>query len=311
MKRFKKILVGIDLSNENRLVSSKLSTPTQEVVAQAVTLAKANSARLLFFYVLPALANQLDAQSQVLLEMHHGRRTVKDDAEQRIVEIAQSAQAKGVNAEGRIGLGTSWIELIRQVQSGEHDLLIAGARHHGRIESALLGSTSIKLLRKCPCPVWIMQPGTKINNILVAHDLTPVGDQALDLGASMARLNEAQLHILHALDLSVDQHWYLGPIPGNDGPTIRQQAEEKITSQLAQLELKCSGQIHVENYAPCAAILDFVNKNSIDLLIMGTVARTGIAGLIIGNTAEKLLPRISCSILALKPDGFRTPVTME
>jgi universal stress protein E len=271
-----------------------------------VTLAKANSAQLLFFYVLPKLATQLDAQSQVLLEMHHGRRTVKDDADQRIVEIAQIAQAKGVKAEGRIGLGTSWIELIRQVQSGEHDLLIAGSRHHGRIQSALLGSTSIKLLRKCPCPVWIMQPGTKIDNILVAHDLTPVGDEALDLGVSMARLNEAQLHILHALD-----HSDVGPIPGKDGPTFRQQAEEKITSQLAQLELRPSGQIHVENHAPSIAILDFVDKYSIDLLVMGTVARTGIAGLIMGNTAEKLLPRISCSILALKPEGFRTPVALE
>ncbi len=95
MKRFKRILVGIDLANEDRLVSSKLSTPTQEVIAQAVSLAKASSAELLFFSVLPALANQFDAQTQMLLEMHHGRRTVKDDAEQLIVEIAQKCTSKG------------------------------------------------------------------------------------------------------------------------------------------------------------------------------------------------------------------------
>ncbi len=156
-----------------------------------------------------------------------------------------------------------------------------------------------------------MQPGAKIDNILVAHDLTPVGEQALELGASIARLNEAQIHILHALDLSFDQHWYSGPIPGNGDPTFRGEAEEKIASQLAQFELKRSGKIYIENYAPCAAILDFVDNNSIDLVVMGTVARTGIAGFIVGNTAEKLLPRISCSILALKPEGFRTPVTLE
>ena len=47
-----------------------------------------------------------------------------------------------------------------------------------------------------------------------------------------------------------------------------------------------------------------------DLLVMGTIARTGIAGFIVGNTAERLLPRIPCSVLAIKPEGFVSPVTL-
>ena len=41
---------------------------------------------------------------------------------------------------------------------------------------------------------------------------------------------------------------------------------------------------------------------------MGTVGRSGIDGVIIGNTAEKVLNRIECSVLALKPPGFVTPI---
>jgi nucleotide-binding universal stress UspA family protein len=41
---------------------------------------------------------------------------------------------------------------------------------------------------------------------------------------------------------------------------------------------------------------------------MGTVARTGISGFIIGNTAENILQKIDCSLLALKPQGFVSPV---
>jgi nucleotide-binding universal stress UspA family protein len=44
---------------------------------------------------------------------------------------------------------------------------------------------------------------------------------------------------------------------------------------------------------------------------MGTVARTGIPGLIIGNTAEAILDQITCSVLAAKPPGFVTPVTLD
>ena len=55
-------------------------------------------------------------------------------------------------------------------------------------------------------------------------------------------------------------------------------------------------------------ILEFVHSNNIDILVMGTVARTGIPGLIIGNTAENIFHKINCSLIALKPDGFVSPV---
>jgi nucleotide-binding universal stress UspA family protein len=44
---------------------------------------------------------------------------------------------------------------------------------------------------------------------------------------------------------------------------------------------------------------------------MGTVARIGIPGFIMGNTAETILNHIDCSVLAVKPPGFATPVTLE
>jgi universal stress protein E len=44
---------------------------------------------------------------------------------------------------------------------------------------------------------------------------------------------------------------------------------------------------------------------------MGTVSRAGIAGLLIGNTAEKVLPQVDCSMLTVKPEGFVTPVKLD
>lgn len=47
------------------------------------------------------------------------------------------------------------------------------------------------------------------------------------------------------------------------------------------------------------------------LVVMGTIGRSGIRGMITGNTAERLLPRLHCSLLAVKPDGFQCPVDPE
>ncbi len=44
---------------------------------------------------------------------------------------------------------------------------------------------------------------------------------------------------------------------------------------------------------------------------MGTVSRTGVAGLLIGNTAERILRQVDCSVLTVKPDGFITPVRLS
>ena len=61
---------------------------------------------------------------------------------------------------------------------------------------------------------------------------------------------------------------------------------------------------------PDDVIPDLVRHSDIDLVVMGTVGRTGIPGLFIGNTAEEVLGQIDCSILAIKPPGFESPVTI-
>ncbi len=48
-----------------------------------------------------------------------------------------------------------------------------------------------------------------------------------------------------------------------------------------------------------------------DLVVMGTLARTGIAGLLMGNTAESILMQLDCSVLTVKPPGFVSPITLR
>ena len=54
--------------------------------------------------------------------------------------------------------------------------------------------------------------------------------------------------------------------------------------------------------------LEHIQQNSIDSVIKRTIARSGLAGILTGNTAELHLPRVQCSLLALDPDDFQSPV---
>lgn len=308
MKRFKKILVGVDLSWGDRFVSEELTPPNEEAVRKAIWLAGLNSASIDFLFSL-----DLSAKAQELITTSStNEATVLNEAKDRMASLVEHARDKGIEAESHVAVGKSWLELIRQVISNEHDLVIVGTRHKSAVQTAFLGSTCIKLLRKCPCPVWVTHPPDEqqTNSILIAHDLGPVGDLAMKLGSSMSKLQKAPLHVVHASEYPelVDK-FPSGVVSEERKNAYREESEEYIQKQLAAADLSVPSKVHFSTEPPDAAILHCVEKNDIDLLVMGTIGRTGIPGIITGNIAERLLPQVPCSLLAIKPPGFESPVS--
>ncbi len=309
MKRFKKILVGIDLSWADRFVAEELTVPNAEAVRQALWLAKLNAASVDFLF---SLDLSVKAQ-QLIAESRKHESSIVDEAKDRLAELVRKSQQEGVEAESHVVFGKSWVELIRQVLRKQHDLVLVGTRNLSATQGLLLGSTGIKLLRKCPCAVWITQPLTdqKFDSILVAHDLRPVGDLAMELGCSMARLHHAQLHVIHAAEFSEFDYLFPATISTERKQEYRREAEEHITSQLASADLSLPAKLHFVTEPPEVAIMNCATQLKCDLIVMGTVGRTGVSGLITGNTAERLLPQIPCSLLAVKPPGFESPTSLS
>lgn len=308
MRGFKNILVGIDLSQGDRFVSNELPPPTVEAIERALWLAKLNSARLTFFSAL-----DISAAAQEMIEKSAGGEvTILDDAQEVLGELVARAAAEGVSAGSDVQFGKSWMELIRQVLRNKHDLVVAGTRHLGSLKGLLLGSTGIKLLRKCPCAVWITQPQKmrEIQSILVAHDLQPVGASAMELGCAMAELHGAQLHVLHSVDFPELRSVFPEHVGAEKSVEMRAKAQESLEAQVKGYEFAQPPQIHVVTDAPEHAILERIEQFEVELLVMGTIARTGVTGFFVGNTAERLLPRIPCSVLAVKPEGFVSTVKL-
>ena len=298
MKRFKNILVGVDLSQADRYVSDLLPEPTVEAVERAIWLAKMNSARLTFFYSLDVPAS---AQHEIQAT-ENGDPDVLDLARDALNTLKQRASAESIEADIEVDFGKTSIALIKRVIRADHDLLVAGTRHLSSFKSLILGSTGIKLLRKCPCPVWITMPQSakKIKSILVAHCLREVGDTAMELGCSMAELQGAKLFVVHSLESKKLSH--------DELRQRREEAETKIAAQLSQYQFATEPDVHIVSDPPEVAVLREIEEHNIELLTMGTVARSGIAGLLTGNTAERLLPQIPCSVMAVKPRDFVSPV---
>ncbi len=305
---FSKILVGVDLHADGRFVSRELSRVTENAINLAVDLAKSNHAELVFIYVLPPQAIQLSHDGQMLMGEGDKYKSVYDDACEVLSDIANEAAQQGIKTASKVVFGKSWAENIREVLRNAYDLVIVGTRRLGPFRSRLFGSTGLKLLRKCPCPVWVAKPGElgeRSLPILVAHDLTSVGESALKLGCAMARNFSCSIHVLHSIEtefLSSEQR----------EERLKIVVAKMIRGHLASLNAQdLDATIQVDFGNPDEAILDYLDAHKVQLTVMGTVARAGIAGFFTGNTAEKLLPYLPCSVLAVKPVDFTSPVTLE
>ena len=97
---------------------------------------------------------------------------------------------------------------------------------------------------------------------------------------------------------------------------MKKELSTRRLSQLHQLlghiHIPLEGEnIHLREGMSEAVVKQAITELNVDVLVMGSVARSGIPGLLIGNKAEKLLTTINCTVLTIKPDGFVSPVPLD
>ena len=310
MQKFENILVGVDLSSGDRFAADELSESTEEAIHQALSLGSALKAKLTFFAGI-----DLSPQTEELLQADsaHLWRTVDDDVVRVMEHIKQRADERGIEAEVNYAHGTAWEQLIRQVIRGDHDLIIIGTRAHTAIGRTLFGTTATKLLRYAPCPVWVTKPGLREKeelDVLVAVDLGEVGMRCLQIAIGGGQHFTTRTHVLHVIEEQTGG-WFHKRIDAEKLAVYREQkkaeAEQELEQRLSSLDyrtLELGVQVFVEFGAPDKQILRIIEENDIDVVIMGTKTRSGIGGIFVGNTTERLLPQIPCSLLAVKPADF-------
>lgn len=217
-----------------------------------------------------------------------------------------------------IRVGVPFVELIRAALKGKHDLLLSGTQGRSALGRLLLGSTAERLVRKCPCPVWVVKPQHEwpVPSILAPVDLSPVSIKSVRLADGLARLIDCPLTVLHVFNAVTEN-----PIPRPPGAasldlkTLRRevrQATARLLHDFVQAHTAEPAKVQQQLGlgVPWKVIDRTARKLDAGLIVMGSVGRTGIPGFLIGNTAEKVLRHCDCSILAVKPDGFISPVTL-
>lgn len=214
------------------------------------------------------------------------------------------------------------ILIIQRVIRHSYNVLIKAVEPN---DSKGFKALDMALLRKCPCPVFLHRPfkHTKKLHIAVAIDVKddePAGHdfalELLNLSYSLTQHCKGSLSIISCWDF-VLEHYLRNSIlvditPADldkmvmDESNLSYNTLESLINE-SDINKEKPNIFHLKG-KPTEIIPSLITDKKIDILVMGTVARTGISGFIIGNTAEDILQNLDCSLWALKPSGFVSPV---
>ena len=322
MKSFKNILYLVEPELEQTAA-----------LTRAVSLAETNQAQLTLL--------------QVSKPPRTGFLTDSPNLEARTVELLQKTAAdleklaapyqQSRTITTQVRCGTPVLAAIHETLRNKHDLIIKPMNPGVGIFERFLSGIDLQLLRKSPCPVWLLPPQTpqKYDRIVAALDFDPwhpdpetdaLNRRILELTSALAMSDFADLHLVHCWEpLSQEMMRLWGD--DEDREKIADSVHtEHLQHQegLERLSNQLRGWIGAEAYDFLKPIPQHLLKGSVpdtipalvkeldlDLVVMGTIGRSGIPGLVIGNTAESLLSRLPCALLAIEPEGFLSPVRLS
>ena len=249
------------------------------------------------------------------MDLFHGegelfQREIRKESDAKLRQAITNLDATDLEIKFETLFGDSFVQIIHAVQKENYDLVLAGTRGRAAWEQFLVGSTAKKLIRHCPATVWVLkaeQCGPP-NVILAATDFSDVSRKAVLEGLWLAQQANSEFHLLHVIDSTDVPADLFDRIP--QGNSLRQEinaeAEQSLKAFVDSLGVDPSAiRSHLSWGAPWQEIGRLVQHLNADLIAMGTVGRSGIKGLLLGNTAEKVLGTCNCSILTVKPARLR------
>ncbi len=323
MARFENVLYFVDSETS---VSDQMET--------AVLRVRTLGSRLTFASVIPS--NKTPLLSDRFGPKGLEELAIEEEAE-RLEEIVSPFRGGDVQIATRVLVGNPAATIVRAVVADGYQMVVKAPTGGGGLRDRILGSIDMRLIRACPCPVAILgshrpDAGRRVTVAAVDVSSAPeseagnedLNDRILELAVAALAAPESRLHIIHAWTL-YGESIMKSPrarMEANEVDALLERArsarQEKLEELVANFRSQLTGidaerfepEIHLVKGDPSSAIPNELERLEADLLLMGTMSRRGLTGFLLGNTAEKILERVSCSVVVTKPEGFVTPVPL-
>ncbi|QDE31249.1 MULTISPECIES: universal stress protein UspE [Shewanella] len=306
MKDYKKILVVINPT-----------TDTQPALARAVELASKSQAKITAFLSIFDFSYEMTSilSSQEREAMRQGV------IDQRVAwlenVISGSNKLNNINTEV-VWHNRPFESVINYAMKGQYDLIVKSTHEHDKLKAVIFTPTDWHLMRKSPIPVLLVKehdwPVTgniicAVNVVTDDKDHQDLNGKIISYALDLAKKFSGNVHLVNGfpgtpVNLAIELPDFDANVYNN---TVRMQHEQRV-QYLAQAYDIPLENCHVEEGLPEDVIPEMATKLDAELVVLGTVGRTGFSAALIGNTAEHVIDSINCDLLAIKPDGYKSPL---
>jgi nucleotide-binding universal stress UspA family protein len=296
MDKFRKLFVAIDFSPNS-----------DEALRQAHDRALSTGAQLAVCHIVP---NEL--RSNLLFPDISRITALKFPLEMK--QIAEAAAARVAEITGRtegefeliVDDGTPQALILNRAEEWLADLIIVGSHGQTSAADALLGSVTDSVIRHAHCPVLIVRPGKRTGRIVAGTDFSDPVLPALRAAGDEAERTGAELTVVHSLDMVWSLAAYpalaFGGAPFNISAEQIKELELVATQRLEESlkQLNVSGDTLVTTGPAGTALIDIASERKADLIVVGTIGRTGLRRALLGSVAETVAKGAPCSVLIVR-----------
>ncbi len=307
MDRFRNVVVGLDLSGDEHLVEEgPLRRFSRVALEKAIWVARRNRAAL---HLLTTLDIDVIAEELLRKAIDAGRPNVRDAALARLDQLAAPAREAGLAVTLSVEFGNPAAALLADVAAHGRDLVVVGTRTRSALARRLLGSTARRLLIDCPAAVWVARegPSHEFRTVLAPIDFDGVAPDVLRLAESFATETGARLHVAHVVDYSAEAVLRAGDADDELVAEYHRQREADARARFdglvgERLERPSAAVRHLLAGSAAPVVLELAGRLDADLVVMGARGSHDAGGrLLLGGTADRVLPLLDTSLLVLKP----------
>ena len=305
----RKVVVGVSFPDDVFDPDFRISTSDRALVLQAEWYAEQVGGSLHFVTSIEDEDHPLEGHETSYHDALRAR--IVPDLEALVAE----SEARGFSASYAIREGIAWRELIMEAERhGDGMIMVSPARSDTpRFDHLIHGSTTQRLLRKSVVPVFVVHPRDKpgIDNILVPSDFSEVAADCVQLADHLhANCGPIPRLLLHCPDYRPEMSLRRLPDADEQIAAFRKRVRDEVRSEVDKVigHERDEWSVLIGNDWIVRVVPEVIEQKKVDLMIMGSVARTGISGLLMGNTAEKILSDATCSLLVIKPRGWFSPL---
>lgn len=282
MARYRKILIAYDGSASAR-----------NALAVASHLAREDKSWIKVLTVLPKYAGDLE-----LVGVGNIKDTIEGPGKKLLEEAREIADREDVHILTNMTQGEPYEKIVHVADDENCDLIVMGRHGTNELERVLVGSVTARVIGYTHKDVLVVPDGTVLSrkNILLATDGSPSCEAAVDRAIDIAKEQSAKLT---AMSVVYTNDEYLALAPGIVEEMIGK-AKEKLSviDQKAQAAAVTIDTLVREGEA-YEVINNFVQKNDIDLIVMGSHGRRGLQRLLMGSVTERTIGYATCPVLVV------------